>query len=101
MTAEFLPVDNAPGWADKRAAAKINILGQELGAVAMLSPEAAANINLKKPAAIAELNFNLLVSLIGNLPPFHFQEAAKYPSVSRDIALAVDQKILYNDLQAD
>ena len=101
VATEFSPITNAPGWTDKRAAAKINILGQELGVVALLSPEAAADINLKKPAVVAELNFNLLVSLMGNLPPFPFRELAKYPPVVRDIALVLDQKILYNDLQAD
>lgn len=101
FTTEFSAMENIPGWADKQAAAKINIFGQEIGLVALIGSEAKINLNLKKVAVIAELNFNLLIKLILDLPTFKFKEIAKYPSVRRDLAFVVGTKILYNDLRAE
>lgn len=101
FTTEFSTIENIPGWADKQTVAKINIVGQEIGLVALIGPEAKANLNLKKVAIIAELNFNLLIKLILDLPTFKFKEIAKYPPVRRDLAFVVDTKILYNDLRVE
>lgn len=97
VEAEFSFLNNVPGWADKRSVAKIIILGQEIGLVALINQE--ISINLKKRAALAELNFNALVNLVLSLPPFRFREAPKYPPVRRDLAFVVEEKILYNDLR--
>lgn len=101
VEAEFLVLDNLPGWADKYLAAKVVVLGQELGVVGLLSCEAAANLNLKKATALAELNFNKLVELILNQPSFRCVEAPKYPPVTRDLAFVVPNKVLYNDLRRE
>ncbi|MDP2944502.1 MAG: phenylalanine--tRNA ligase subunit beta [bacterium] len=98
---EFLVLDNLPGWADKYSAAKVVVLGQELGVVGWLSHEATVNLNLKKATALAELNFNKLVELIFNQPPFRFTEAPKYPPLMRDLAFVAPNKILYNDLRRE
>lgn len=101
IEAEFLVLDNFPGWADKYLAAKVVVLGQELGVVGLLSREATVNLNLKKATALAELNFNKLVELILNQPSFRFAEAPKYPPVMRDLAFVAPNKILYNDLRRE
>lgn len=95
----FSPWENPLGWADKRLAAKVSVLGEEIGVVAIIDPVAAANINLKKPAVLAELNFRRLVEIILNLPPKNFHEPAKYPPVVRDLAFVVEDKIMYNDIK--
>jgi phenylalanyl-tRNA synthetase beta chain len=96
---EYSAVDNIPGWADQSAVAKITVLGQELGLVGQLNLAASANLNLKKPVALAEINFSRLADLVLNWPSFRFQEAAKYPPVMRDLAFVVTDRILYNDLR--
>ncbi len=96
---DFSIPDNIPGWMDKKTAAKIMVSGKELGTVAALDALAAENINLKKPAVLAEINFSLLANLILSLPTFHSQEAPKYPPVIRDLAFVINHKILYNDLR--
>lgn len=95
----FSAIDNAPGWMDKKTAAKIMIGDKEVGLIADLDASAAENINLKKRAALAELNFSLLADLVLGLPAYRFQEAPKYPPVIRDLAFVVNDKILYNDLR--
>lgn len=94
----FLALDNVPGWADKNIIAKIMVLGRPVGLVASLSRENYDNINLKKPAALAELSFNQLFSLLDGASVSRFQEAPKYPPVIRDCAFVIPEKILYNDL---
>jgi phenylalanyl-tRNA synthetase beta chain len=95
----FSVLDNKPGWADSRVTAKIIFLQQEIGQVAIVDQTVAANFNLKKSIALAEINFSLLANLIAQLPPFSFQEMARYPVLTRDIAFVVEDKIMYNDLR--
>ncbi|MFA5184783.1 MAG: phenylalanine--tRNA ligase subunit beta [Patescibacteria group bacterium] len=97
--AEFLHLENVPGWADCQAAAQIKVLGQNLGLVATLDRAASLNLNLKKPVALAEINFDLLIELILRSSALRFQEAPKYPPVSRDLAFVVAEEILYNDIR--
>lgn len=99
--AEFLVMEGIPGWADKYSAAKISVSGQELGVIALLSHESEENMNLKKGAAIAEINFNKLAEMILGQPAFRFSETPKYPPVMRDLAFVVENKILYNDLRRE
>ncbi len=96
---EFLFVENVPTWADKRQVAKIKVLGEEIGLVALLNLDVSKNFNFKKQAALAEINFTLLSKLIFSLPPLCFKVLDKYPVLVRDLAFVVDEKILYNDLK--
>jgi len=98
---EFFAWENFPGWADKNQSAKIIFGAKEIGQLALVDPETSANLNLRLPAVLAELNFTLLTDLILNLPTSHFREAPKYPPVMRDLAFVVNEKILYNDLKME
>jgi phenylalanyl-tRNA synthetase beta chain len=97
----FSPLELTPGWVDGRVAARISLLGEEIGLVAAVSRETAEALNLKKSAVLAEINFTALADLVLSLPPFRFQEESKYPAVTRDLAFVVKQKILYNDLKKE
>lgn len=101
IEAEFLPLEVFPGWADKNSVARIIVLGQEIGLIAMLNDEAGKNVNLKKSVALAEINQRALIGLILGLPSFRSKETPKYPAVSRDLAFVVEEKILYNDLHKE
>ena len=96
---EFLVLEDAPTWANKNICAKVSVLGQELGLIALLNSEANGNLNLKRTVALAELNFNKIVELVLQKGSFNFSEAPKYPPIIRDLAFVVDEKILYNDLR--
>lgn len=98
---EFLTATEIPGWADRNRVAKINILNREIGVVAAINKEVSSNVNLKKPTVVAEINFNTLVDLILSLPRKHFREIGKYPTVTRDLAFVLKEKILYNELKSE
>lgn len=95
----FYPVSEAPGWADPLAAVKIMIGSKELGLIARLNPGAESSLNIKKKTVLVEINFPVLAELVLSAPDLKWQEAPKYPAVFRDLAIVVDEKILYNDLQ--
>ncbi len=97
----FSVIENIPGWANSETIAKISILNQELGIVAVVSQEIITNLNIKKSVVAAEINFSKLAGLIFNLPPFRFKEIAKYPPVIRDLAFVIPEEILYNDLKEE
>ncbi|MFA5024419.1 MAG: phenylalanine--tRNA ligase subunit beta [Patescibacteria group bacterium] len=101
VAVEFFPLEAVPGWSDKKTAAKIVLLGKEIGLVALVDRAVNENINLKKPIVIGELNFSLLTSLVLGLATTHFQEPPKYPPVVRDLAFVVNEKIMYNDLKKE
>lgn len=98
---KFLPADELPAWADANVSAKIILSGHEIGIIAELSREVCKNINLKKRAVVAELNFNLLAELATGSVDVRWQEAPKYPPVLRDLAVVVSDETLYNDLREE
>ncbi|MFZ4632046.1 MAG: phenylalanine--tRNA ligase subunit beta [Patescibacteria group bacterium] len=98
---EFLVPSELPTWADKNAVASIKLFNEDLGVVAMLSKEAINNVNLKKKIAIAELNYNIIFNLVSGLETKSFKELSKYPTVVRDLAFVLNEKILYNEVKSE
>lgn len=98
---EFLVPSELPSWADKNAVASLRLFNEDLGIVALLSKEAINNVNLKKKVAIAELNYTALFSLISGLETKSFKELSKYPTVIRDLAFVLNEKILYNEIKSE
>ncbi len=97
----FSQLENFPGWAESRLAAKISIAGQELGLIAILNSSVEKNLNLKMKAGFAEISLDALNKVISDSDSFRFQETAKYPAVIRDIAFVVSEEILYNDIKKE
>jgi phenylalanyl-tRNA synthetase beta chain len=97
--AEFSALEDAPGWADQRWSAKIIYNNQVVGLIAQVSQVVNDNLNLKKVVAAAEINFNLLTEIFLATPTKQYQEAPKYPVVTRDLAFVIDEKIRYNDFR--
>lgn len=54
--------------------------------------------DIKQPVFYAEINWNALVKNISDKPKF-FEEITKFPSVRRDLALLVDQKVTYGEIE--
>jgi len=96
---EFIATESAPGWAAPAVSAKIMVSGREIGLVAAVGAKASANINLKKPAVLAELSFPVLLDLVLSRPAISFQEAPKYPPVRRDLSVVVPSEIMYNKIK--
>ncbi|MFH1192071.1 MAG: phenylalanine--tRNA ligase subunit beta [bacterium] len=69
----------------------------ELGYITELNPAVAEKIGIENArVAVFELSLKLLVELAGKEKKY--KELPKYPSVIRDLAIAVDRKILYKDI---
>jgi phenylalanyl-tRNA synthetase beta chain len=68
---------------------------QRLGTLGRLHPEVEGNCDLKAPVFLFELDFDQLFRLRG-VRPF-FQALPKFPSVTRDMALVVDDYLSVQD----
>lgn len=94
---EFTALENQPTWAKKGQVAAVYCAGKELGVVGLLDNKLGSAFGLKLKTAVAELNFKAILDLIKAMPALHYRESSKYPSVVRDLAFVIDEKILYND----
>ena len=72
--------------------------GQEIGRVAELDNGTSGAFGLKKKAALAEISLSQLLKAVKNSPARQYGEPPKYPAASRDLALVVNEKILYNNI---
>jgi len=96
---DFWPLETAPAWADKDLAAKINLGNKEVGLIAQLSPDYAADFGLKKACVFAEIDWPVLLEIFVTNPVRQYEEPARYPALVRDLAFVVETKLLYNDLR--
>ncbi len=96
-TLEFTALENLPAWAQADQVASIHCAGRELGVVGLLDNKLGNSFGLKIKTAYVEINFQDLLSLSLAMPARQYRETTKYPSVIRDVAFVVNEKILYND----
>lgn len=86
-------------WADSKAIAGIYIRNKIIGTVAKLSKKTARQLNVKKDVALAEISLKQLFSLIKVQAEKKYHGLERYPSVMRDLAFLVNEKVLYNDIK--
>lgn len=70
-----------------------------IGRAYMIEENIGRAFGLKKAVAIGEINLKQLNELTENQPEKFFKEPPKYPEVLRDLALVVNEKILYNNIK--
>ncbi len=98
---EFSLTEELPGWADKNSSAQVSVLNKNIGFITLLNKEVINNVNLKKIVAVAEINFNALAEILLSLASTIYQEPRKYPTVVRDLAFVINEKILYNEFKKE
>lgn len=101
LNLEFLPSDLEIPWAKKDENALIMLNNREIGFIAKLSPEAIKKNSLKKDVSLAEISLKNLLNILNETPKAEYQAPAKFPSLKRDLAFMIDQKILYNDINRE
>ena len=101
LNLEFLPSDLEIPWAKKDENALIMLNNREIGFIAKLSPEAIKKNSLKKDVSLAEISLKNLLNILNETPKAEYQAPAKFPSLKRDLAFVIDQKILYNDINRE
>ncbi len=79
-------------------AARVLVNGDALGLLGQLHPRIAAELKLKQPVFIGELNLERLLALQGE--PVRYQPLSKYPTVVRDISFIVPEHVRYGEVEA-
>ncbi|MCF6764781.1 phenylalanine--tRNA ligase subunit beta [Thiotrichales bacterium 19S3-7] len=86
----FKPIKNLPYLHSGRSAVIVNQAGEQVGVIGQIHPNLQKLVSLKgKAPIIFELNWEKLDQI--KLPKF--SNWSKYPSISRDIAIVVDENI--------
>jgi len=84
-----------------KVSAEIIVNDKTIGRVAEPEKSLKQSFGIKKPAAIAEINFKELFKLTENKPVRQFREPPKYPEALRDLAFVVNEKLLYNNIKRE
>ncbi len=71
---------------------------QLLATLGTISPVLAKRFGIKQPVFAAEINWEVLFTLIKR-DKFSFKELPKFPEVRRDLALLLDEKVSYADVR--
>jgi phenylalanyl-tRNA synthetase beta chain len=76
----------------------INYKQTKIGIIGQLNPSVAASFDLNDPIYLADLNFDLIMEL-NEAEKSNIQPVSIFPSVKRDLALLIDEKINFADLE--
>jgi phenylalanyl-tRNA synthetase beta chain len=93
---EITPKD-ATGF-DAQASAAISIDGKEVGKLGMIAASVLAHYGLERPVAVATLDFDALLPLAGITRTY--QPLPRFPAVTRDLSLIVDEPVTWRELQS-
>lgn len=83
--------EDIPPYVDSTAAASIYVGGQQVGALGRINPELEETFDLKRSVWIFELDFERIFEL--RVPRPLFRPLPKFPSVTRDVAVIVDENL--------
>ncbi|HBG81955.1 TPA: phenylalanine--tRNA ligase subunit beta [candidate division CPR2 bacterium] len=91
---QFIPAKNDnfhPG-----RTAEIVVGEQKIGIIGEVHPALQHAFGLKRPVAILDLDFKLLVKLSNLIKPF--KSLSSYPIVERDLSFIIDEKITFKEI---
>ncbi len=72
-------------------AAKIMMLGEEIGLIGCVHPDLLAAKEARGPMAFCELKLSPILNM--PTPSFHFAKPSKYPAISRDLAIVAPRQM--------
>ncbi|MGL4484539.1 MAG: phenylalanine--tRNA ligase subunit beta, partial [Anaerovoracaceae bacterium] len=93
---EFLPEADNPTFQPGRCA-KLVIADENFGILGQLRPEIGKNFGIGTRCYVAELDFSKVILLANT--SIKFKHLPKYPSITRDIALLVDEEITVGEIE--
>jgi phenylalanyl-tRNA synthetase beta chain len=94
LTAIFSPETDESLCSGKSAS--IAVGNEIIGIIGELHPRVVAAFDLSETAFMIELDVDKLLPLVSST--YEYQSVPRYPSVTRDMALVVDEKITYQQL---
>jgi len=95
LTAIFKVSDDAGLFPDRRAA--IAISGDEVGVVGDLHPKVAQAFELSNNVCLIEMDIEKLMTNASKAKKY--QSIPRFPSITRDIALVIDEQVSYQQVQ--
>lgn len=72
---------------------------REVVRIGTLAASALKKTDTQGPVFAAEFEWTTIMRLLGKSKPTRFEEVGKFPSVRRDLALVIDRKITYQQLE--
>ena len=93
-----LLVQNGENDIFSRSLAVADRNGKILLELGLVKKEILASLDIEQEVYYAELNWTALMKKVSS-KPVSFKEISKYPAVSRDLALLVDQKVEFAEIE--
>lgn len=72
---------------------------KEVVRIGIVDASALKKTDTQGPVYAAEFEWSTILRLLGKAKPTRFEEVGKFPSVRRDLALVIDKKITYQQLE--
>jgi len=101
LNVKFEKCNSPANWADSIFSTQINIDGKVVGFINKLDDKIKRKISIKKETVVAEINLIEVYNLIKANKEIQFKEFEKYPPLIRDLAIVVNEKVLYNDIKKE
>ncbi|OGF26225.1 phenylalanine--tRNA ligase subunit beta [Candidatus Falkowbacteria bacterium RIFOXYB2_FULL_47_14] len=98
LKCDFNAAETMCDWADKAAIARVRANGKDIGKVYKLDQTAGKRSGIKKEVAIAEINLRELFKCLAGGGEKKYHPLDKYPSLNRDLAFIVDERVLFFDI---
>jgi len=96
---KYEPMETGPAWAESGCNARIMIAGVAVGTLSRAGRECKRKCNIKKLFAIIELDLGKLYLAANAQGDYSYEEFARFPALTRDLAFVVSEKVLYNDIR--
>jgi len=84
-------------WFLPDQSAAIFLGDKEIGIIGTVNPQIQKTFDLKKPAAVAEINYEAIIEL--PLEPGAVSPLPKFPAIERDLSIIVDEQISWEQIE--
>lgn len=95
--AKFTPETTPPPYAHPKKCVRLSVRGQDVGHVFTVHPGVVQAFGIERPVAMVELNFSALMRR--GLDKARFSEPPKFPGMSFDVSVLVDERSEAGTLQ--
>jgi phenylalanyl-tRNA synthetase beta chain len=98
---KYEPQENTPNWVETGQSAQVIAGSQVIGVINKAGQSVCKKCGVKKHFAILEINLEDLFRQKAEQGDYQFKEFTKYPTLIRDLAFVISEKVLYNDIKEE
>ncbi|MFA5863958.1 MAG: phenylalanine--tRNA ligase subunit beta [Phycisphaerae bacterium] len=84
-------------WFLPDQSAQVFLGSRPIGIIGTINPETQKIFDLKKPSAVAEINFDVMTDL--PFEPAVFSPLPKFPAIERDLSIIVDEQVSWETIE--